>query len=184
MKNTKTHFAVTVLGSGSKGNATVIHGPEGSFLLDAGFNATELRRRMESRDIDPDEIKAIFLTHSHGDHTAGCRVFTKKSRIPVYMTPELYLDLKNDKAKYMPENPILMLAGTSVSICGVTVESFGISHNVDAVAYTFRAADCKLGYATDLGCFNDAFCRKMEACDAIILESNHDPKMRPTAPWN
>ena len=52
-------FGFTVLGSGSKGNAAVIHGPEGSLLLDAGFSARELENRMGMTGIDPDSIRGI-----------------------------------------------------------------------------------------------------------------------------
>ena len=52
-------FGITVLGSGSKGNAAVIHGPEGILLLDAGFSARELENRMELCEIDPDSIESL-----------------------------------------------------------------------------------------------------------------------------
>ena len=84
--NIQGKFGITVLGSGSKGNASVIHGPEGLILLDAGFTAKELERRMDACGIHASDIKAIIVTHEHGDHMKGCRVFSNKYGIKTYMT--------------------------------------------------------------------------------------------------
>ena len=48
----------TILGSGSKGNASVIHGPEGNLLLDAGFSAKELLCRLERVRVEPRSLRA------------------------------------------------------------------------------------------------------------------------------
>ena len=66
--NIQGKFGITVLGSGSKGNASVIHGPEGLILLDAGFTAKELENRMCACGIHASDIKAIIVTHEHSDH--------------------------------------------------------------------------------------------------------------------
>ena len=84
--NIKGKFGITVLGSDSKGNASVIHGPEGLILLDAGFSARELETRMAACGIRPADIRALIVTHEHSDHMKGCRVFSNKYGIRTYMT--------------------------------------------------------------------------------------------------
>ena len=79
-------FGITNLGSGSSGNATVIHGPEGNLLLDAGFSAKELALRMAGAGIEPESIQGILISHGHSDHTKGCRVFSQRYNVPVYTT--------------------------------------------------------------------------------------------------
>ena len=79
-------FGITNLGSGSSGNATVIHGPEGNLLLDAGFSAKELALRMTGAGIAPESIRGILISHGHSDHTKGCRVFAQRYDVPVYTT--------------------------------------------------------------------------------------------------
>ena len=166
-------FGFTILGSGSKGNATVIHAPEGDFLLDAGFSAKELERRMTIREIDPESILAMVVTHDHTDHVCGCRVFGDRYGIPVYVTAETCLLMGRNNE--LPEERIVIEPGTKFELCGLTVEPFSVSHDVEGtVAYTFRCGEEKLGYATDLGSFGLLVTSRLKECRAIVLESNYD----------
>jgi glyoxylase-like metal-dependent hydrolase (beta-lactamase superfamily II) len=46
-------------------------------LVDAGNDAkaTSILAALGRRGLGPDAVSAIFLTHGHGDHTAGCKAF-------------------------------------------------------------------------------------------------------------
>lgn len=168
-------FGFTILGSGSKGNATVIHCPTGqNLLLDAGFSAKELCARMQKRGISPDSICGILITHSHDDHISGCRVFADRFNIPVYETPETaqYIASKKSNAACVK----LISPGHKFELCGLTIEPFAISHDVDAVAYTFHYNGLKLGYATDLGFTSLLVNTKLRSCHALVLESNYEPE--------
>ncbi|MCY3022005.1 MAG: MBL fold metallo-hydrolase [Planctomycetota bacterium] len=57
-----------VLGSGSKGNATLVLAPEAHVLLDAGFAPDELAARMEGTGASWETLAAVVLTHTHADH--------------------------------------------------------------------------------------------------------------------
>lgn len=166
-------FGFTILGSGSKGNATVIHAPDGDFLLDAGFSAKELERRMSLCDIDPGDIRAMVITHEHTDHICGCRVFGNRYGIPAYMTSETCFLM--GRANELPEERIIIEPGTRFELCGLTAEPFSVAHDVEGtVAYTFRCGEEKLGYATDLGSFGLLVTSRLKECRAIVLESNYD----------
>ena len=56
---------VASLGSGSKGNSTVIEGREGRLLLDLGFGLKETIRRLARLDLTPMDIDAVLVTHEH-----------------------------------------------------------------------------------------------------------------------
>ena len=167
-------FGMTVLGSGSSGNASIIHAPEGKILLDAGFSAKELERRMEKRSIDPAEVKAVLISHEHGDHTKGCRVFADKDGIRVYMTsPVSRIAEKNG---FLPENTVLFAPGDSFPVCGLDVEAFTLPHDaMDTVGFVFRYGEWKMGVATDLGHVNTLIRERLKGCTVLMLESNHDP---------
>ncbi len=77
---------MTVLASGSKGNATVISAGATSLLVDAGLSCRELLRRMAAAGQDPEQLTAILITHEHLDHVAGLAVLARKLRIPVFFT--------------------------------------------------------------------------------------------------
>lgn len=77
---------MTVLASGSKGNATIISAGRTSLLVDAGLSCRELLRRMAVVQEDPAGLTAILITHEHLDHVAGLSVLARKLGIPVFFT--------------------------------------------------------------------------------------------------
>lgn len=169
-------FGITVLGSGSRGNASVIHGPDGNLLLDAGFTARELERRLDSRGIEPGSIRAVLLTHDHKDHTKGCRVFADRYHIPAYLTAPTLKEVK--QANLLPALKTLISPGSAFELCGVTVEPFTVPHDaVATIGYVFRACGRKIGVATDLGHVTLLVQQKLQDCTLLMLEANHDPGM-------
>ena len=76
----------TVLGSGSKGNATVVTGGSTRILVDAGMSCREIFKRMNAAGEDPAALDAIVITHEHDDHIRGVAVTARKLGIPVYFT--------------------------------------------------------------------------------------------------
>ena len=169
-------FGMTVLGSGSSGNASIIHAPEGNILLDAGFSAKELERRMEACEIEPDSVRALLLTHEHTDHTKGCRVFADRHHIDAYMTSPVCRAA--EKGGFLPENYVLFSPGDTFDLYGVDIKSFTLPHDaMDTVGFVFRPGTRKIGVATDLGHVNTLIREQLRGCDLIMLESNHDPEM-------
>src|SRR5947208_13998077 len=77
---------VTVLASGSGGNACVVESGRTRVLVDAGLSARELERRMTARGIEPETIRGIFITHEHGDHSSGALVFSARWECPIFTT--------------------------------------------------------------------------------------------------
>lgn len=165
-------FGFTMLGSGSSGNASVIHGPRGNLLLDAGFRAKEINKRLEIVGIDPVSIRAILISHAHTDHTAGCAVFSRKYNIPVYMMPETFLIMS--RRKDMPKNVTLFAPDSAFKRCGIQIQSFTVSHDTPTMGFTFSACGRKIGVATDLGFISDSVKECLSGCDLLVLESNYD----------
>ncbi|MDP9050589.1 MAG: MBL fold metallo-hydrolase [Acidobacteriota bacterium] len=77
---------MTVLGSGSKGNSTVIASSKTQILVDAGLSCRELLKRMAVAGEDPGQLDAILITHEHQDHVNGLGVLGRKLGIPVFFT--------------------------------------------------------------------------------------------------
>jgi glyoxylase-like metal-dependent hydrolase (beta-lactamase superfamily II) len=53
--------------------------------MDTGNDPETLSKALEDFQISPEQIKAVFLTHAHGDHTGGLGVYT---RARVYLSEE------------------------------------------------------------------------------------------------
>jgi phosphoribosyl 1,2-cyclic phosphodiesterase len=81
---------MTVLASGSKGNATVIAAGSTRILVDAGLSCRELLRRMAAVGEEPEKLDAILITHEHLDHVAGLSVLARRLKIPVFFTEQTH----------------------------------------------------------------------------------------------
>jgi phosphoribosyl 1,2-cyclic phosphodiesterase len=77
---------MTVLASGSKGNATVIAAGNTRLLVDAGMSCRELLKRMAAAGEDAESLNAILITHEHVDHVAGLAVLARRLGVPVFFT--------------------------------------------------------------------------------------------------
>ena len=167
---------ITALGSGSGGNAFVLHCPCGNYLVDAGFSRKELCCRMNQCDIAPESIRGILITHEHCDHVKGCRVFADTYGIPAYLSSATadYLHAK----KQLPEKVVEFISGSTFELPGVQVRSFKVPHDaVDPVGFNFTVSECRIAFATDLGCMEPGIVNELYNADILILEANYDLKM-------
>ena len=96
----------TSLGSGSKGNATLIQAGETTLLVDCGFGLKEAEARLQARGIDPAQLTAIMVTHEHGDHLRGAPMLSRKHGVPVYTTPGTARSFKTPVPLFKPINGI------------------------------------------------------------------------------
>jgi phosphoribosyl 1,2-cyclic phosphodiesterase len=81
---------MTVLASGSKGNATVVAAGRTRLLVDAGLSCRELMKRMAAVGEDPSALSAVLITHEHLDHVAGLSVLARRLNIPVFFTEQTH----------------------------------------------------------------------------------------------
>jgi phosphoribosyl 1,2-cyclic phosphodiesterase len=77
---------VTVLGSGSKGNCTVVSTSRTRIVLDAGLSCREIVKRMRLSGEDTEKLDAVLITHEHQDHVQGLSVLARRWNVPVYAT--------------------------------------------------------------------------------------------------
>lgn len=178
------HLKVTVLGSGSRGNAVLIESDGVRLLVDAGFSGRDLERRLAAVEVDPASITALLITHDHSDHTRGMGVAARRWGLPLYLTDRTrsvcgsLLDGTEQVRAYSSEN--------EVEIGGFVVTPFLTVHDaVDPVAVTVteRATGEKLGIATDLGRATATVRHALQRCDVLILESNHDEILLRESPY-
>jgi len=168
---------ITALGSGSDGNAFVLHCACGNYLVDAGFSRKELCRRMEACDIAPESIQAVLISHEHGDHVRGCRVFADAFDIPAYVSSAVadYLYNRNQ----LPKKVVEFISGASFELPGVSVMPFKVSHDaLDPVGFHFTLNEhYRIAMATDLGRMEKHIVKYLYNADILVLEANYDLKM-------
>jgi len=172
---------ICALASGSNGNCYYIGNNHEAVLIDAGLSFKQILKRLEAKALDPKKIKALFITHEHGDHVRGARVTGKKLDVPVYMTEGTY------KATFHIWKPISYLAvqdNDPVRIGSLTI--FPISKNHDAAEPTsFRVESngLNIGIFTDIGAPCDNVKNHLKQCHALFLETNYDYQMLKEGPY-
>ncbi len=169
-------FSITVLGSGSRGNSTVVGVGGLNLLIDAGFSRAELLRRLSTRQISPESIQAVLLTHEHDDHLKGAKVFCDTFNIPLYLTTGA-ADFLRDKGK-LPKKLKLFSAGDNFKVAGYSVRTFAVMHDAtDAVGFVIEHGEDSIGLASDLGVANSVVEQNLHDCSALLIESNYDMTM-------
>lgn len=168
---------VTVLGSGSSGNATVISMDGVALLIDAGFSGIELKRRLEAAGVAPEAIVGILISHEHGDHVRGLRVFCKRhGNLTAYLNMLTAERLQVDGNA--PEKIVVFSNGAPFKVGPFRIDAFSVSHDaVDPVGFVVHCGEIRIGIATDFGHPGVMIPLKLKNCQVLILESNHDPEM-------
>lgn len=179
------HMRVTALSSGSKGNAVLVEGRDGALLVDAGLSARDLLARIALAGADPAAIEAVLVTHEHTDHVRGLDAFVKRLDIPVYATPgtisEFLLHRKSSK-QAITTRPVRPF--DPFCIGEFTIESLPLSHDArEPCGYAIAGNGARLGYCTDTGVVPDGVRDRLAACDALVLEANHCPRMLEEGPY-
>lgn len=173
---TQGKLAITVLGSGSRGNAMVIHDGSDGILVDAGFSAVDLRRRLAKAGVAEGMLRGIIVTHEHSDHVRGVRVLSQQLNLPVFATGETSRFLRGEDCKLGPLR--VFAAGQQFEVAGFTIRSFSIPHDAaDPIGLVISRGSLRAGVATDLGHVTRLVEQHLRECDILLLESNHDIKM-------
>lgn len=74
----------------SWGFSCLIDGLDKTVLFDTGGNGSILLSNMQRLGLDPEAVDAVVLSHRHGDHTGGLKVFLARNHdVTVYM-PESF----------------------------------------------------------------------------------------------
>ncbi len=178
---------VCALGSGSRGNSTLIEAGETRILVDAGFSARDLARRLEVVGVSPESIAAVVITHDHGDHTRGAGVFARRHGVPVYLTEPTRAACA--KLFRGTETLVSYRASFSFTIGSLRVEPFITVHDAAdpvAVAVVDRNTGTRVGVATDLGRPTEQVRMALQRADFLILEANHDEELLHSSayPWS
>jgi len=177
---------VTVLGSGSRGNAILIDGTRGSVLVDAGFGPRALARRFALADRKPEHVSALLLTHEHVDHASGAAAACARWKWPVHAMRES-LDALQEMPGGAPALTVPMALGPQIaSVVGFDVECVAVPHDARAcVAFilTDEASGARVGVALDTGHVTSALPHALARCDLLVVESNHDERMLASGPY-
>ena len=165
---------ITSLNSGSNGNCYYAGTATDAVLIDAGISCRETEKRMKKLGLSMKTVKAIFVSHEHGDHIKGVSTLANKYSLPVYITP--------DTAKHGPRL-IRHLSKTfnadePINIGELTITPFSKQHDaIDPHSFIVSHNKITVGVFTDIGIVCEQVIRYFKQCHAAFLETNYDETM-------
>ncbi len=163
-----------ILGSGSAGNGLVVECGSTRLLLDCGFSVKEAEARLARFGLAVDQLSGIVVTHEHDDHVGGARALAARAGVPVYLTYGTMRAVLDDNIPLFSE--FRLIDAQSPFVVGdIEVHPFAVPHDArEPVQFVFSDGDARLGVLTDTGSSTRHIEASLGACDALVLECNHD----------
>ena len=169
-----------LIGSGSRGNATLIEYGGTRVLVDCGFTVREFDARAQRIGLDPASIDAILVTHEHTDHIGGVARLARAYGIPVMLTGGTAAS-RSDWADCALQ---VISPHEAFALGDIEVQPFPVPHDArEPCQFAFSAGGKRLGVVSDLGRITAHVARNLDACDALLLECNHDVGMLAVGPY-
>jgi phosphoribosyl 1,2-cyclic phosphodiesterase len=165
---------ITSLNSGSNGNCYYVGNRNDAVLIDVGISCRETERRMKKLELDIKKVKAIFVSHEHGDHIRGVSVLANKYSLPVYITEATAkrgpILIKHLSKTFTAHEPI--------AVGELTITAFTKQHDAaDPHSFIVSYNSITVGVITDIGIACDKVIHYFKQCHAAFLETNYDEVM-------
>ena len=159
------------LGSGSRGNGTVVEIGGERILVDCGFTLKQAEARLARIDLKPADLTAILVTHEHSDHIGGVGALAYKYAIPVFASFGT-LDSARKSASVVGS---AISAHKSLQVGDVEVTPVVVPHDArEPTQFVFRHDGCSVGVVSDLGCVTPFVVEQFSGLDGLLMESNYD----------
>lgn len=169
-----------ILGSGSSGNCALLQTEQARVLIDAGFSARKTRELLAEAEVKIEQIDALFLTHEHGDHTAGVCGFHKWPHIKIFANSATARAVQKG-LDFTPDWQFFE-TGSRFIFRDLEVDTFAVPHDAhDPVGFRFShgfegdlfSPRRSLAWLTDLGHVPQHVRERLRDCDMLAVESNH-----------
>ena len=165
------------LGSGSKGNCTLVTTNNTTILIDAGLPLLEIETKLNALGVDIKKLDAILITHEHTDHIKSVGKISKKYGISIY-APFEELDCLLSRCPDILPQYQKGFGNNDFYIGNMTISTFKLSHDANCcVGYSIYADGAKFSIATDLGTCPKNIIEKLKGSDIVLLEANHDENL-------
>lgn len=172
----------SVLGSGSGGNCVAVRSGGVTVLVDAGLSLKETTARMNSAGLDPASVRAVLLTHEHGDHVSHASTLSRRLGAPLVVND----GTRRAAARFFKggEGFEALRSGAPFRIGPLEIEAVPKPHDGrEPVGFLLSAGGQTLGVFTDIGHVDARVGEALARCTALVFESNHDPAMLAAGPY-
>lgn len=170
--------------SGSSGNCLYLENGDTKILIDAGVSGKRIEENLKKIQVDPHELTALLLSHDHVDHTKGAGVLSRRYNIPIYANSGTWEVASTCLGKISPENRIVFASNQELTLNGLSVIPFSISHDAgEPVGFSITNGKNKISIVTDTGEISSDIMERIRDSDLAIIESNHDVDMLKAGPY-
>jgi len=166
---------IASLNSGSNGNCYYVGNQHEAVLIDAGISCRETEIRFARSGLSMINIKAIFVSHEHSDHTRGLAVIARKYQIPVYLSPLTARNCRINLDKSLIRH---FTSYSPVCIGDLSINAFPKLHDAsEPHSFTVTGNGITIGILTDIGSVCEHVIANFGKCHAAFLEANYDEDM-------
>jgi phosphoribosyl 1,2-cyclic phosphodiesterase len=166
---------VSILASGSSGNAILAKAGGTSVLIDAGLSAKRLNSLLESLETPPETLAGVLLTHEHVDHTRGLKGLCGKIPIQVFANPLTADSLRKAGTEV---NWRFFASGAAFQVGDFNIHPFSVPHDAaDPVGFLLATPAGNIGFLTDLGHATKLILERVKPSNLLVLEANYDVKL-------
>jgi phosphoribosyl 1,2-cyclic phosphodiesterase len=166
------------LNSGSNGNCYYIANEDEAVFIDVGISCREVEKRMKRMGLAISKVKAIFVSHEHGDHIHGVPALSKKHKIPTYITPQTH---RESRLALTDELVFSFKAYEPIQIGKLRITAFPKFHDaIDPHSFVVSHEGVNVGVFTDIGVACEHVTKNFAHCHAVFLEANYDEEMLET----
>ena len=158
-----------VLGSGSRGNGTLIASNDTYVLVDCGFSLRETERRLDRLGVSGKQLSAILVTHEHADHVHGVGLLARRYDVPVYLSDGTFRGLRKPV-----EVAGVLAGGQALRLGALHIDVVAVEHDaLEPTQFVFNDGQRRFGLLTDLGSWCPSVLQSYTGLDALMIESNH-----------
>lgn len=169
---------ISVLASGSSGNATVVEANGHCILIDCGISYRQLGMRLKQVGVAVTQIEAVLLTHEHSDHVCGLDVFLGRHRVPVLATRGTAAALGG------LDVDDTLVSGREQRLGALSLLPVATCHDArEPVGFVLEHGGVRVGLVTDTGVITELLLERLAGCSALLLEANHDLDMLRIGPY-
>lgn len=164
--------ALASLGSGSKGNGTLVRLGDQLLLVDCGFTLKQVEFRLNRLGLRGGDLTGIFVSHEHSDHISGVAGLAHKYRLPIYAS------YGTAAAREIGLKVQVFDAHAPLQVGDVDVRPVVVPHDArEPTQFVFEHAGSKVGVLSDIGSLTPHVIESFTDCRLLLLESNHDLEM-------
>lgn len=165
---------IYILGSGSKGNSTLVKVGNKNILIDVGFSFKSLTEKLKEVNVYPKDIDYLFITHDHSDHISGLKVFLNKTNAKVYIDSRII-----EAYDYiLGRENIRTLLDKNILEGNILVKSIPTSHDAtSSCGFLIECENESMVLITDTGYIHEKHISYLKNKNYYLIESNHNVEM-------